>query len=90
MAAAGVGLESLLEKYAAVGLRTKPSKVHDYAPAQDLLGYRLDRNVLRSSASRYAVLRDAVASLHRRSWARLREVEGLVGSFTHAFLLHCM
>ena len=56
----GNALPALLRRYAEVGLRTKPSKVHHYAPEQDLLGYRLDRNVLRSSASRYASLRDAV------------------------------
>ena len=84
----GVALESLLRRYAEVGLSTKPSKVHDYAREQDLLGYRLDHNRLRISASRYANLRDAVGALRRRSWARPREVEALVGRFTHAFLLN--
>ena len=45
----GVALESLLRRYAEVGLSTKPSKVHDYAREQDLLGYRLDHNRLRIS-----------------------------------------
>ena len=76
----GVALESLLRRYAEVGLSTKPSKVHDYAREQDLLGYRLDHNRLRISASRYANLRDAVGALRRRSWARPREVEALLGA----------
>ena len=84
----GVALESLLRRYAEVGLQTKPSKVHDYAREQDMLGYRLDHNVLRLSASRYANLRDAVGALRRRGWALPREVEALVGRFTHAFLIH--
>ena len=83
-----VALESLLRRYEDVGLSTKPSKVHDYALEQDLLGYRLDHNRLRLSASRYASLRDAVGALRRRGWASPREVEALVGRFTHAFLLH--
>ena len=84
----GVALESLLRRYAEVGLQTKPSKVHDYAREQDMLGYRLDHNVLRLSSSRYANLRDAVGALRRRGWALPREVEALVGRFTHAFLIH--
>ena len=60
----------------------------DYARKQDMLGYRLDHNKLRLSASKYATLRDAVGALRRRRWARPREVEAIVGRFTHAFLLH--
>ena len=32
--------------------------------------------------------RFAVGALRRRRWARPREVEAIVGRFTHAFLLH--
>ena len=81
-------MESLLRRYAEVGLHTKPPKVHDYAREQYLLGYRLDHNTLRLSASRCATLRDAVGALRRRRWARPREVEAIVGRFTHAFFLH--
>ena len=84
----GVAVESLLLRYADVGLSTNPSTVHDYARGHDLLSYRLDHNRLRLSASRYASLRDAVGALRRRGWASPREVEALVGRFTHAFLLH--
>ena len=83
----GVALDSLLRRYAEVGLSTKPSKVHDYAREQDLLGYRL---ITTGCGSRPAGtnLRDAAGVLRRRSWARPREVEALVGRFTHAFLLN--
>ena len=62
-------------------------KVHDYAPLQDLLGYTLDHNVLRSSLKRYRDLAERLASLRRRGWARPREVEQIIGKFTNAFLL---
>jgi len=52
-----------------------------------MLGYQLTRNVLRCSAKRYGQLCDAVADLERRGWARPREVESIVGRFTHVFLL---
>ena len=47
--AAGTALETVLQRYAAVHLRTKPSKVQDYNAVQDLVGHTLDHNVLRAS-----------------------------------------
>ena len=70
-----------------MGCRYHEDKVHDYAPLQDLLGYTLDHNVLRSSLKRYRDLAERLASLRRRGWARPREVEQIIGRFTNAFLL---
>ena len=84
----GVPLSKLLRRYDEVNLRTKPSKVHDYDVEQDLLGYRLARNVLRSSLARYSELKRAVATLCARGWQEPHEVEATVARFTHAFLLH--
>ena len=47
----GTALETVLERYKHVGLRTKPSKVKDYDAVQDLVGHTLDHNVLRASSS---------------------------------------
>ena len=58
--AAGTALETVLQCYAAVHLRTKPSKVQDYNAVQDLVGHTLDHNVLRASCSRHAVIRAEV------------------------------
>ena len=80
-------LRRLLARYDEVGCRFHPEKVHDYAPVQELLGYTLDHNVLRSSLKRYRDLAARVAGLRRRGWARPREVEQLIGKFTNAFLL---
>ena len=74
-------------RYAEVGLEAHPEKIHDFATEQDVLGYRLERNVLRARNARFAELRSWVRSLERRQWARPREVERLVGKFTHLFLL---
>ena len=84
----GVPLSKLLRRYDEVNLRTKPSKVHDYDVEQDLLGYRLERNVLRSSLARYSELKRSVATLCARGWQEPHEVEATVARFTHAFLLH--
>jgi hypothetical protein len=80
-------LGPVLKRYKDVGLRAKASKVFDYSPVQDLLGYKLDHNVLRCSESRYQQLRTAVLQISQRGWVYPREVEGLVGRFTHVFLL---
>ena len=84
----GVPLAPVLARYTEVGLRYKAEKVRDYSAEQDLLGYTLDWNVLRGSLPRYHALAQAVRSLERRMWAQPREVERLVGRFTHWFLLH--
>ena len=84
----GVPLAPVLARYTEVGLRYKAEKVRDYSAEQALLGYTLDWNVLRGSLPRYHALAQAVRSLERRMWAQPREVERLVGRFTHWFLLH--
>ena len=81
-------LQTILDRYRDVGLHVKPSKVHDYATSQDLLGYRLEQNVLRCPQSKFDSIQEAVEALERRRWAKPREVEALVGKFTHIFLLH--
>jgi hypothetical protein len=62
-------------RYAEVGLKAHPDKVFDFSTEQDLLGYRLERNVLRAQNSRYDLLRAWVRSLEHRGWANAREVE---------------
>ena len=74
-------------RYAEVGLEAHPDKVFDFSTEQDLLGYRLERNVLRAQNSRYDLLRAWVRSLEHRGWANAREVERLVGKLTHLFLI---
>ena len=74
-------------RYAEVGLKAHPDKVFDFSTEQDLLGYRLERNVLRAQNSRYDLLRAWVRSLEHRGWANAREVERLVGNLTHLFLI---
>ena len=86
--AAGTALETVLQRYAAVHLRTKPSKVQDYNAVQDLVGHTLDHNVLRASCSRYAAIRAEVLRLLRSRWCRPRDIERIVGKLTHIMLLH--
>ena len=80
-------LPNACARYAEVGLETHPEKIHDFATEQDVLGYMLDRNVLRAKNARFEQLRAWVYDLERRQWARPREVEKLVEKFTHLFLL---
>ena len=80
-------LDAVLKRYEAVSMRIKPSKVHDYSSKQVVLGYQLDNNVLRATQERYAGIRAAVEEL-RRGWAKPREVERLIGKFTHMALLN--
>ena len=68
-------------------MEAHPDKVFDFSTEQDLLGYRLERNVLRAQNSRYDQLRAWVRNLERRGWANAREVERLVGKLTHLFLI---
>ena len=75
-------------RYVDVGLEAHPEKIHDFSAEQDVLGYRLERNVLRARLARFGELRAWVRSLERRGWAKPREVERLVGKLTHIFLLH--
>ena len=84
----GVPLAPVLARYPEVGLRYNAEKVRDYSAEQDLLGYTFDWNVLRGWLPRYHALAQAVRSLERRMWAQPREVERLVGRFTHWILLH--
>ena len=74
-------------RYAEVGLEAHPDKIHDFSLEQDLLGYRLERNVLRAQNARYDELRAWVRDLERRGWALPREVERVVGKLTHIFLI---
>ena len=87
-AAGGTAVEDVCARYRAVGLQVKPEKVEDYSSQQEFLGYRLERNVLRPTVKRVALLRAAVGELCRRGFARPREVESLAGKFGHLFLLH--
>ena len=75
-------------RYAEVGLEAHPDKIHDFSTEQDLLGYHLERNILRAQTGRYDNLRAWVRDLERRGWALPREVEKVVGKLTHIFLLH--
>ena len=79
---------AILGRYADVGLTAKPSKLKPYAPAQVLLGYQLEDNVLRQESDRYWAVVADVEDLSRRGWARPREIESLVGRITHVMLLH--
>ena len=72
-------------RYAEVGLEAHPEKIHDFTMERDLLGYRLERNVLRAQNARYDHLRAWVNDLERRGWAFLREIERVVGKLTHIF-----
>ena len=74
-------------RYAEVGLEAHPEKIHDFTMERDLLGYRLERNVLRAQNARYDHLRAWVHDLERRGWAFLREIERVVGKLTHIFLI---
>ena len=80
-------LSDACARYAEVGLEAHPDKVFDFSTDQDLLGYRLERNVLRAQTGRYEQLRAWVRSLECRGWAKAREVERLVGKLTHLFLI---
>ena len=74
-------------RYDEVGLEAHLDKVYDFSTEQDLLGYHLQRNVLRAQNDRYDTLRAWVRDLERRGWAFPREVEKVVGKLTHIFLL---
>ena len=74
-------------RYAEVGLEAHPEKIYDFSIEQDLLGYHLERNVLRAQGGRFDSLRAWVRDLERRGWAFPREVERVVGKLTHIFLL---
>ena len=81
-------LSDACARYLDVGLEAHPEKVFDFAAEQDVVGYRLDRNVLRARVARFTELRAWVRSLEQRGWAKPREVERLVGKLTHIFLIH--
>ena len=81
-------LVDAVARYAEVGLEAHPEKIHDFATEQDILGYRLERNILRAQSGRLDQLRKWVRDLERRGWAKPREIERLVGKLTHLFLLH--
>ena len=80
-------LANACQRYSEVGLEAHPEKVHDFSTEQDVLGYRLQKNVLRARHAQVEQLRAWVRSLERRGWAKPREVERLVGKLTHLFLL---
>jgi integrase len=75
-------------RYREVGGTVKEAKVLDYDAKQRLLGYQLEDNVLRTPADKFAELSTAVRELCRRGWAQPREVERILGKFTHLYLLH--
>ena len=77
----------VLSRYADVNIRTKPSKVHDYASTQVGIGVLLDDNDFRTPPEPYVKIHCDVQGLKRRGWARPREVERLVGRFTSSMLL---
>ena len=81
-------LVDAVNRYAEVGLEAHPEKIHDFSTEQDILGYRLERNVLRARSARFDELRAWMRNLERRGWAKPREIERLVGKLTHLFLLH--
>ena len=79
---------AVCQRYEDVGARVRMEKVADYSARQVVAGYQLDSNVLRAPAAKYSDLSHRVRTLCRRGFARPREVEGIVGVFTHLFLLH--
>ena len=60
------GLADACARYSEVGLEAHPEKVFEFAMEQDVLGYRLERNVLRARAARFDALRAWVRSLEQR------------------------
>ena len=83
----GTIFQRVLARYADVNIRTKPSKVFDYASTQVGLGVLLDDNEFRTPLDRYAEIHAEVRDLLRRGWARPRQVERLVGRITSRMLL---
>ena len=80
-------LRDACARYAEVGLEAHPDKINDFSTEQDLLGYHLERNVLRAQSGRYHNLWAWVRELERRGRAHPREVEKVVGKLTHIFLI---
>jgi hypothetical protein len=81
-------LSAVLQRYGDVNLTAKPSKVKPFGPRQEGLGYELDNNVWACTADKSDALYRAVNALVSRGWAFPREVERVIGQFTHIFLLH--
>ena len=67
-------------------IRTKPSKVHDYASTQVGLGHLLDDNEFRTPPATYAEIDGEVHAMLRCGWARPRQVERAVGRLTSRML----
>ena len=70
-----------------MNIRTKPSKVHDYASTQVGLGNLLDNNEFRTVPETYAEICGEVYAMRRCGWARPRQVERIVGRLTSRMLL---
>ena len=81
-------IAAVCQRYADVGARVRMEKVADYSASQVVAGYQLDTNVLRAPCAKFSDLWSRVQQLRRRGYAQPREVEGIVGTFTHLFLLH--
>ena len=79
--------QRVLGRYQDVDIRTKPSKVHDYASTQVGLGHLLDDNEFRTPPATYAEIAGEVHAMLRCGWARPRQVERAVGRLTSRMLL---
>ena len=79
--------QRVLARYDGVNIRTKPSKVHDYASTQVGLGNLLDNNEFRTVPETYAEICGEVYAMRRCGWARPRQVERIVGRLTSRMLL---
>ncbi len=81
-------LSAVLQRYEDVHLKVKASKVHRSGVRQVGLGYELDTNVWACTGEKFRALQSAVCTLVSRGWSFPREVERIVGQFTHIYLLH--
>ena len=77
----------VLDRYEDVNIRTKPSKVQDYASTQVGLGHLLDDNEFRTLPDTHAEISGEVRAMIRCGWARPRQVERVVGRLTSRMLL---
>ena len=64
--------QRVLARYDGVNIRTKPSKVHDYASTKVCLGNLLDNNEFRTVPETYAEICGEVYAMRRCGWARPR------------------
>ena len=69
------GDQDACARYAEEGLEAHPEKICDFVAEQDVLVYKIERNVLRARNARFDRLRGWVRDLERRQWARPRGVD---------------